>query len=212
MDHRRSFGLLTAALAATLAFASCGSNNNNDQSGGGAASDQASKGPVTLTLIEYQKVRADAVQKLLPEFEAEMTKQGRDVKVKLIRDILPDDQFKTKITQQYNAGAAPDVTDYGAPLVPGFAGAGYLLDLTPYLDKWPEWQSFYPDVRNQIVQPDGKTYAIPHEANTQSLFYRKDVLSKLGVDTAQPMTWPGSRRSSSPRERHGATERSAKVS
>jgi multiple sugar transport system substrate-binding protein len=189
MDHRRPFGLLTTALAVTLALASCGGNDNS-QNGGGAASEQVSKGPVTLTLIEYQKVRADAVQKLLPEFEAEMTKQGRDIKVKLIRDILPDDQFKTKITQQYNAGAAPDVTDYGATFVPGFAGAGYLLDLTPYLDKWPDWQSFYPDVRNQIVQPDGKTYAIPHEANTQSLFYRKDVLGKLGVDTAQPTTWP----------------------
>jgi len=189
MAHRRSFGLLTAALTATLALASCGGNDSN-QSGGGAASDQpAPKGPVTLTLVEYQKVRADAVQKLLPEFEAEMTRQGRDVKVKLIRDILPDDQFKTKITQQYNAGEAPDVADYGASFVPGFAGAGYLLDLTPYLEKWPEWQSFYPDVRNQIVQPDGKIYAIPHEANTQSLFYRKDVLTKLGVNTAQPTTW-----------------------
>src|SRR5215212_7534776 len=134
MAHRRSFGLLTTALAVTLALASCGGNDNT-QSGGGAASDQPSKGPVTLTLIEYQKVRADAVQKLLPEFEAEMTKQGRDIKVKLIRDILPDDQFKTKITQQYNAGEAPDVTDYGASFVPGFAGAGYLLDLTPFLNK-----------------------------------------------------------------------------
>jgi multiple sugar transport system substrate-binding protein len=188
MVHRRSFGFLTVALAATLALASCG-GADSDQ-GGAGASDQPAKGPVTLTMVEYQKLRADAVAKLLPGFEAEMTKQGRDVKVKLVRDILPDDQFKTKITQQYNAGEAPDVTDYGHPNVPGFAGAGYLLDLTPYLEKWPDWQSYYPDVRNQIVQPDGKTYSIPHEGNTQSLFYRKDVLAKLGVDTAQPTTWP----------------------
>jgi multiple sugar transport system substrate-binding protein len=31
---------------------------------------------------------------------------------------------------------------------------------------------------------------LPHEANTQSLFYRKDVLDRLGVSTAQPTTWP----------------------
>ena len=66
MEHRRSFGSLTVALAATLALASCGGNDNTNQGGGGAASDQPSKGPVTLTFIEYQKIRADAVQTLLP--------------------------------------------------------------------------------------------------------------------------------------------------
>jgi multiple sugar transport system substrate-binding protein len=183
MDQRRSFALFAAGLLATLGLAACG----NGESGG--QESPAATGPVTLTMVEYQKTRADAVAKLLPEFEAEMSRQGRDVKVELVRDILPDDQFKTKITQQYNAGEAPDVTDYGATFVPGFAGAGYLLDLTPYLEKWPDWQTFYPDVRNQIVQPDGKIYSLPHEANTQSLFYRKDVLEKLGVDTTQPASW-----------------------
>ena len=175
--------MLAAGVLAILSVAACGNG------AGGQQESPSATGPVTLTMVEYQKTRADAVAKLLPEFEAEMTRQGRDVKVKLVRDILPDDQFKTKITQQYNAGEAPDVTDYGTAFVPGFAGAGYLLDLTPYLDKWPDWQTFYPDVRNQIVQPDGKIYSLPHEANTQSLFYRKDVLEKLGVDTSQPATW-----------------------
>src|SRR5215207_584245 len=180
MARRQTLAALVALLTAAGGLTACGD--------GDAGSGKAG-GPVTLTLVEYQKPRADAVAKLLPEFEAEMTKQGRDVKVQLIRDILPDDQFKTKITQQYNAGEAPDVADYGAPYVPAFAGAGYLLDLTPYLDKWDGWDSYYPDIRKQIVQPDGKTYALPHEANTQNLFYRKDVLDKLGVSTAQPTSW-----------------------
>src|SRR5215217_41327 len=178
---QRRLALLVAVVTAAGGLAACG---------GSSSENNKSNGPVTLTLLEYQKPRADAVEKLLPQFEAAMTKAGRNVKVKLVRDILPDDQFKTKITQQYNAGQAPDVTDYGASFVPGFAGAGYLLDLTPYLEKWPDWQSFYPDVRQQIVQPDGKIYALPHEANTQTLFYRKDVLNKLGVPTGQPATWP----------------------
>ena len=181
MALRRSVALFATVLAAGAGLSACSSKS-------GGSSD--AKGPVTLTLLEYQKPRADAAAKLLPEFEAAMSKQGRKIKVKLIRDILPDDQFKTKITQQYNAGQAPDVADYGASFVPGFAGAGYLLDLTPHLKKWADWNSFYPEVRAQIVQPDGKIYALPHEANTQTLFYRKDVLTKLGVATTQPATWP----------------------
>jgi len=181
MARRQSLAVLVAVLTAAGSLVAC--------TDGGGGSKKAT-GPVTLTLVEYQKPRADAVEKLLPEFEAAMAKQGREVKVKLIRDILPDDQFKTKITQQYNAGEAPDVADYGAPFVPGFAGAGYLLDLKPYLEKWADWESFYPDIRDQIVQPDGKIYALPHEANTQNLFYRKDVLDRLGVSTTQPTSWP----------------------
>lgn len=185
MVQRRSLAFVAAAVIAATSLAACGGGDSAQKAPASSAAE-----PVTLTMVEYQKPRADAVKKLLPEFEAEMAKQGRNVKVKLIRDILPDDQFRTKITQQYNAGEAPDVTDYGATFVPGFAGAGYLLDLTPYLEKWGDWQSFYPDIRKQIVQPDGKTYALPHEANTQNLFYRKDVLTKLGVPVTQPTTWP----------------------
>lgn len=146
-------------------------------------------GPVALTLVEYQKARADAAAKLIPGFEHAMAKQGKKVTVSLVRDELTDDQFKTKITQEYNAGTAPDVADYGTTLVPGFAGAGYLMPLDDQLSKWSGWKTFFADVKKQIVQPDGKTYQIPHEANAQDIFYRKDVLQKLGISTAQPATW-----------------------
>src|SRR3954447_25255931 len=168
---------LLAALA-TLVTAAAGMSACGDAGGG--------EEQVTLTILEYQQPRAEAVATVRRAFEDAMERAGRDIKVKLVRDIMPDDQFKTKITKQYNAGEAPDVTDLGASMVPAFAGAGYLLDLTPYLEKWKDWKSFYPDVRDQIVQPDGKIYALPHEANTQNLFYRRDVLERLGVSTEQP--------------------------
>ena len=177
MGRRRLLAALATLVTAAAGMSACG------DAGGGEEQ-------VTLTILEYQQPRADAVARMGRAFEAAMEKAGRDIKVKLVRDILPDDQFKTKITKQYNAGEAPDVTDLGASMVPAFAGEGYLLDLTPYLEKWKDWKSFYPDVRDQIVQPDGKIYALPHEANTQNLFYRRDVLEKLGVSTEQPTTWP----------------------
>jgi multiple sugar transport system substrate-binding protein len=179
MRQQRTLAVLGVAVMAVGGLSACG----------GGGSKQNASGPATLTLLEYQKPRADAVAKLLPKFEAAMAASGRKITVKLVSDILPDDQFKTKITQEYTGGNAPDVTDYGATYIPGFAGAGYLLDLTPYLSKWPEWNTFYPQVRQQITQPDGKTYSLPHEINTQNLFFRKDVLQKLGVSTTQPSSW-----------------------
>lgn len=173
----RSLGILATAAVATGVLSACSSSDSSDD------------GPVTLTLVEYQESRVKVARELIPGFEKAMAEQGKEVEVELVSDVLTDDQFRTKITQQYNAGTAPDVADFGAPLVPGFAGAGYLLELDPYLAEWADWGSFYPEIKDQIVQPDGKTYSIPHEASVQSLFYRKDVLEELGVSTEQPQTW-----------------------
>ena len=120
MGRRRLLAALATLVTAAAGMSACG------DAGGGE--DQ-----VTLTILEYQQPRADAVAKVRRAFEAAMEEAGRDIKVELVRDILPDEHFKRKITKQYKAGEAPDVTDLGASLVPDFAGAGYLLDLTPYL-------------------------------------------------------------------------------
>ncbi|WP_233159136.1 ABC transporter substrate-binding protein [Pseudonocardia sp. MH-G8] len=158
-------------------------------SGLAACSAGAEAGPVTITLLEYQQTRAEVVEELIPEFEAAMAAEGKDVKVELITDELTDSQFKTKITQQLHSGTAPDVIDIGGSHVTGLAGAGYLLQLDEYLESWPGWAEYYAPVKAQAEQPDGHFYSLPHEAGVQSLFYRKDVLEQLGVDTSQPQTW-----------------------
>lgn len=176
MWRNRVFAAATATvLVGTLAACS----------GGGPGDD----GPVTIKLIEYQEARAKVVEGLLPEFEKEMAAQGQEIKVELVTDPLTDEQFRTKITQQLHSGTAPDVMDMGGSFVTGLAGAGYLLNLDEHLEEWDAWDQYYPAAKDEARQPDGSFYSIPHEASVQSLFYRKDVLEKLDVDTSQPQTW-----------------------
>jgi multiple sugar transport system substrate-binding protein len=153
------------------------------------SSGGSSDGAVTISITEFQQSRIDSVEKLLPGFEAEMKKQGRNIKVEMVGDVLTDDQFKTKITQQLIAGEAPDLLDLGDSLVPGFAGAGYLAPLDDYLDKWDGWEHYYPQFKEAMVRQDGKIYALVHDTGVQNLFYRKDLLTQMGVDTSQPATW-----------------------
>ncbi|RYV50456.1 ABC transporter substrate-binding protein [Pengzhenrongella frigida] len=170
-----------AALAATLVVA-----------GGLTACSTASSttdGTVTISIVEFQKSRIDSIKKVLPGFEAEMKKQGKDIKVTLVADVLTDDQFKTKLTQQLIAGEAPDVIDMGDSLVPGFAGAGYLTPLDDYLNEWDGWDHYFPQFKEAMVRQDGHIYALVHDTQVQNLFYRKDILTELGVDTSQPDTW-----------------------
>lgn len=178
---KRSRVLLAVTTAALLTGVLAACSDSDDSATG--------DGPVTIRLLEYQQARADAIEPLLPEFEQAMADEGKDIEVELILDPLTDEQFRTKITQQFHSGTAPDVIDMGGTHVTGFAGAGYLLELDEYLDEWDAWGEYYEPVKDAARQVDGHFYAVPHEANVQSLFYRKDVLEQLGIDTSQPQTW-----------------------
>lgn len=181
MKRTRVIAALAAATVVSGALGACSDSSSSDSN--------SSDGPITISIIEYQQTRIDSVRKVLPGFEAEMKKQGKDIKVELVADVLTDDQFKTKITQQLIAGQAPDLLDLGDSIVPGFAGAGYLAPLDDDLKKWDGWTHYFPQFKKAMVRQDGQIYALVHDTGVQNLFYRKDVLTKLGVDTTQPATW-----------------------
>lgn len=172
-----------AAFAATVVIAS---GLTACSAGGGA---DGGDGPVTVTILEQKQTRIDSLKELIPGFEAEMAKQGKDIKVKLIEDVLTDDQFKTKVTQQLIAGEAPDILDIGENMVTGFASAGYLAPLDDYLNDWDGWDHYLPQFKEALVRQDGKIYDLMHDTGVSNFFYRKDILTELGIDTTQPETW-----------------------
>ncbi|CAH0182350.1 ABC transporter substrate-binding protein [Microbacterium sp. Bi128] len=168
----------TATVVAAAGLTGC-------SSGGGDATD----GPVTITIMETKQTNIDAIGKEIPGFEAEMAAQGKDIKVELIADKLTDEQFMTKMTQQLTAGQAPDLLDIGENMAISWASAGYLAPLDGYLEAWDGWSHYYPAVKEAMVRQDGQIYSIPSGAGVLNLFYRKDILTELGIDTSQPQTW-----------------------
>lgn len=185
MKSTRVTAVIVASIVAMGGLSACSSGSGGSSDGGG----DGATGPVTISIVEYQKLRIDSVRKVLPGFEAAMKQQGKDIKVNLIADPLTDDQVKTKLTQQLIAGEAPDVIDIGDSYIPGYAGANYLTPLDDYLNKWDGWTHYYPQFKKAMVRQDGHIYALVHDTGVQNLFYRKDILTKLGIDTSQPATW-----------------------
>ncbi|WP_440695878.1 ABC transporter substrate-binding protein [Clavibacter nebraskensis] len=154
-------------------------------SGGGSAED----GPVTITIMETKQTNIDAIEKVIPGFEAAMKEQGKDIQVDLIADQLTDEQFMTKMTQQLIAGQAPDVLDIGENMAIAWSSAGYLAPLDEYLDEWDGWSHYYPAVKQAMTRQDGSIYSLPSGAGVLNLFIRQDKLQEVGVDTSQPATW-----------------------
>jgi len=188
MDRQRRLRgkiLTVGATVLAVLLAACSSGSP----GPSGSVNNSTSGNITLTLLESQQIRAQILQKLIPQFETAMAAKGQHITVKLVKDIVPGNNYQTLLTEDYNAGTAPDVADYGITWLPDFAAAGYLLNLTPYLKQWSGWSSFYPSVVSQSQSPDGAIYGLVHEASTQQIFYRADVLDKLGISTQQPTSW-----------------------
>lgn len=152
--------------------------------------DRSAGTPVRISLLEWQQKRAQAVERLLPAFEAAMAGRGTPVTVTLDTPTLTDAQYKTRITARYASGDPPDVTSYPTGWVPDFAAAGDLVDLTTRVATWPDWAAHYYEVlRAEAIGADGRIYGVPRGATVIQLFYRRDVLDECGVSMAQPRTW-----------------------
>jgi multiple sugar transport system substrate-binding protein len=118
---------------------------------------------------------------------ANFTKQtGINVNVQAI----PWGNVNDKLTTAVASGNGPDVVQVGLSLLPTFVSAGALKNLAPYLAKHPGLQSgnFLAGVAANKTNPAHKVLSVPWVSDVRVLFYRKDILSSVGI-SSPPKTW-----------------------
>ncbi|NUR88140.1 MAG: sugar ABC transporter substrate-binding protein [Nonomuraea sp.] len=161
---------LAIAALAVLPIAACGS-------GGGG--DKAESGPVTLTYRLWDEQQKVGYDKVMADFE----KANPTIKVKV--EVMPWDDYWTKLTADAVAGSAPDVFWMQPGYFPEFATKGVLADLTPLgLDT----SKFHPNVVASNTY-DGKLYGVPKDWGMPGLLYNKDLFDKAGVKMPDKLTW-----------------------
>lgn len=178
MKHFKVKKILAPLVVGSLAFslAAC--------SGSSSSSEKAdSKGPVEITFSFDQGIGKPA-QQIIDEYNKSQNK------VHVKTNILPQDanvvhdDFVNKLA---SGDKSVDVMALDVVYVSEFASAGWLTDLSPYFDK--SAQSKYLPGTIEAATYDGKLVAFPWFTNASALFYRKDVLDKLGVEP--PTTYKG---------------------
>lgn len=91
-----------------------------------------------------------------------------------------------KLAVALTAGSgAPDVVSIDGAQMQNFVDIGGLLDvtdqLTPFVNDFPAYKIA------EVSDTKGRMYAFPWDIGTLSLFYRKDIFEKYGVEP--PTTW-----------------------
>jgi len=171
---------IAAALVGALVFVGCGGDDDSEGSGsGGAAKSDIQPGTtVTLWIMNNGPQPVEDMEATLKPF-TEQT--GIDVDVQLVGWDVQFDRIRNAAV----AGEGPDVTQAGTTQVPFFAALGGFEDLSSRTEDiggdgaYPDgvWQT------TQVVDQDG-TWAVPWFTEARTIYYRKDVLEKAGIDPA----------------------------
>ena len=185
-----SFGLVLLCL---IIVSACGSSNNNgsDATGQPAATPQGSASPTDsgdaapeqpfagqkLTLYLSNTNWGSAIEQLLPAFEAET---GINVEM----ESFAEKQLTEKVSIQFTTGSSsPDVYMFRPPNEGKlFYANGWMEPLGPYIEKVPDFDlADFSDVALSQVTYDEQVAGIPGIANTQIIYYRKDLLENAGL-------------------------------
>ncbi|MCL4551275.1 MAG: sugar ABC transporter substrate-binding protein [Bacteroidetes bacterium] len=138
----------------------------------------------TITLNFWAMgVEGETVSKLVPEFE----KQNPNIKIKVLQ--IAWVAAHEKLIIAFASETLPDVFQLGNTWIPEFQSLNAIEPLNPFIDKSSiiHAGNYFPGIwETNLI--DTTVYGIPWYVDTRVLFYRKDILEKVGYRNP-PRTW-----------------------
>src|ERR671915_968403 len=174
---------LLIALAAVIVvgvgvWAVASAGGDDDGSGGGSGESAQ----VRFWVMNNGPDPVGDTEEIVRPFEKET---GIDVQVQLVGWDVQFDRIRNAAV----SGKGPDVTQAGTTQVPFFAALGGFDDLSDRVDDIGGDSAYAPGVwqTTQVSGRDG-VYAVPWFTEARSIYYRKDLLEKAGVDPETAFT------------------------
>jgi multiple sugar transport system substrate-binding protein len=152
-------------------------NASNASSAGGKPGGQ-----VRLWVMNNGPNPVPDTERIVRPFEK---KTGIDVKVQLVGWDVQYDRIRNAAV----SGEGPDVTQAGTTQVPFFAALGGFEDLGDRIGDIGGDGAYAPGVwQTTQLKGEDATYAVPWFTEARSIYYRKDLLKKAGVDPKTAFT------------------------
>jgi multiple sugar transport system substrate-binding protein len=172
---------IAAVLVGALVYTGCGGDDENTGSQP-ASQDQAAKiKPGTTVKLWIMPNGPQPKEDMVASLEPFTAKTGIKVDVEVVDWGVQLDRIRNAAV----SGEGPDITQAGTTQVPFFAALGGFEDLGTRAEDIGG-QGAYPEgvwKTTQVIGQDG-TWAIPWFTEARSIYYRKDILAKAGVDPA----------------------------
>jgi multiple sugar transport system substrate-binding protein len=173
---------IAAVLVGALVYTGCGGDDDSTSNSSAKTDGQAAKiTPGTTVKLWIMPNGPQPQEDMEASLKPFTEKTGIKVDVEVVDWGVQLDRLRNAAV----SGEGPDITQAGTTQVPFFAALGGFEDLSDRVEDvggsaaYPEgvWQT------TQVVGQDG-TWAIPWFTEARSIYYRKDILEKAGVDPA----------------------------
>jgi len=150
----------------------------------GSSTDKASSGGKTELVYRLWDEQQEVGYKKV--FEA-FTAENPDITVRM--EVLPWDQYWTKLTTELASGKAPDVFWLTVENFPDLAGKGVLAPLDDLIAKAGiKLDSYHPNVV-QSYKFEDKQLGMPKDLGVVGLLYNKALVAKAGITMPSQLTW-----------------------
>lgn len=126
---------------------------------------------------------ANAAQHLV-----DLWNEGHDDKINLT--VIPDDQMVTKLATGVAAGDVPDLISFDLIYMPDFMRAGFLEDLTEFLEADPN-QAKVAQAYKDLATYEGRLYGTGFTPDVSVLLWNKDLFEQAGLDPEDAPTTIG---------------------
>ena len=126
----------------------------------------------------------------LEEFQKEFNKANPDIEV--VRDESRYGDKETVYIAQSQAKAAADIAHFQHRAIPLFAERGYLMDLTPFIERegGQKFLAQWDQNAMETCKYKGKIYCLNDYVNPLTLLYNTQHFKEAGLDPSKPPTNP----------------------
>ena len=139
----------------------------------------------TIRIAEHRQPRIDALNKSIPTIEKQL-----GVIIEVVEYPAPEKDYLSKLLTELGAGNAPDLfTATFDPDVPDMVSAGYLAPITAEVKAWDGYDQLFDVAKKLSTSADGQIYALDSMLAVEQIYFRRDLLDKAGISTAQPTSW-----------------------
>ena len=138
----------------------------------------------TINVALIDEPREQVLKEWTPEFE-------EATGMKVVVDLLGFEPLVTKeLTASQGKTGEYDVMQIVYFEVPIYAGAGWLHDVTDWVERDKDVvqpDDIHPVLRDAHATYEGRWYGMPMHVNSHAFFYRKDIFNEMGLNP--PQSW-----------------------
>jgi multiple sugar transport system substrate-binding protein len=128
--------------------------------------------------------------KSLEEFQKTFNQANPGIEV--VRDDSRYADKESVFITQSQAKAAADISHFSYRPIRQFADRGYLMDLTPFIEKegGQKYLAQWDPQALEVCKYKGKIYCLPDDLNPMALMYNTQLFKEAGLDPSKPpATW-----------------------